>query len=111
MNVEELVRRLRDAAKFTLGESYYGQAADKLEELAAHSRLQAEDIMTLGQMVGKAESALAEAKRENEALREALSKIIAKDSYIDASPRGGRKVSYGDFAKIARNAGGKDEKD
>lgn len=37
-------------------------------------------------------------------LREALEKIVGKDSYIDASPRGDRKIVYGDFARIARAA-------
>jgi hypothetical protein len=35
---------------------------------------------------------------------EALQEIAARDSYIDASPRGNREVRYGEHGRIARAA-------
>lgn len=44
---------------------------------------------------------LKEDRAEIERLRAALRTIKGRDSHIDATPRGERKVILGDFAKIA----------
>lgn len=52
-------------------------------------------------------AALSEARAEVERLREALNRIVGRDSHIDASIRSSgpdRVVEYGDFARIARAA-------
>ena len=45
-----------------------------------------------------------EQQAEIERLRDALRKIMGKDGYIDATPRGDRKVMYGEMGLIARTA-------
>ena len=55
----------------------------------------------------EAAAALSEARAEVERLREALNRIVGRDSHIDASIRSSgpdRVVEYGDFARIARAA-------
>ena len=51
-----------------------------------------------------AASVIIEQQAEIERLRDALRKIMGKDGYIDATPRGDRKVMYGEMGLIARTA-------
>lgn len=70
MTVENLISQLRDAAKFTLADTLYSQAADKLEEIAAEVerlRIKKQHWTVRDE---KAEAALAEKDKEIEELRE-----------------------------------------
>lgn len=85
MSVEELVKRLRGVC--FLQSPLFGQAADKLEELAAENERLTKSLdanWVQHQRVVKAEAALAEAKRENEALRELIR--WAHNTLIEINP-------------------------
>lgn len=72
-----------------------------MSEAAKHTAHTCEDCM------GDALALVAQIEAQErlmETLTEALSKIEGMDSYIDATPRGGRKVVAGPFASIARAA-------
>lgn len=60
----------------------------------------AESAATISELVAARDELTAEVER----LRSALERIQGRDSYIDASVHGGRKVILGDFARIADEA-------
>lgn len=110
MNVEELVRELRRSDGWDrIPSNVLDQAADKLEGLVAENVGLLQTWSESRERHLKAEAALAEMKREIEALREALEQV-----YDDAVSIGRGENSISDKARgmveaaIARNTGGKD---
>lgn len=80
---------------------------DKLEELAAENEQQFQMLANQAQTIKVLQAALAEAKRENEALREALERIAAPAIFF-LSRRDAIEMRDTARTALARNAGGKE---
>lgn len=115
MSVEELVKRLRDMGGGDHAVKTCHEAADKLEELAAEAHEWKDRVRYLSKCIDeksadedRLKTALAEAKRENEAVRRALTLIDALDPEehvygCSADALRGLVIQMG---QLARNAGG-----